>query len=94
MNETYNRKKVKDGRAFIGIVESIGFNEVYLARLKLRLELADKKVHDKRMHSENGRYYLGLYDGIKESIDEKELILNEMKIALSELKNSGLKIED
>ena len=94
MNESYNRKKVKDGRAFLNIVESIGFNEVYLARLKLRLELADKKVHDKRMHSENGRYYLGLYDGIKEAIDEKELILNEMKVALAELKASNLNIDD
>ena len=93
MNESYNRKKVKDGRALLGIVESIGFNEVYLTRLKLRLELADKKVHDKRLHSENGRYYLGLYDGIKEAIDEKELILNEMKTALKELKDSGLDIE-
>jgi uncharacterized protein YqcC (DUF446 family) len=81
MDEKFHRRKVTEGQKFDFTLNTEGFQEVFLPRVKALLQDADSKCHptDIRFSEDAVKYHIGYYNGLMAVLKEIELIAKDSK---------------
>jgi len=95
MDEQFQRRKVTEGQMFQYTVQTEGFQQVYLPRIKALLADADKHCHPiaNEYKDELVRYYIGYFNGIMDVLKEIEYIQRDHDRALKWLTDNGLRAD-
>lgn len=91
MNEKICRKKVNDGYKLEHTLNTEGYTEVLLPRIKALLAEADRKCHptSSTFKEDVLKYHVGVYNGVKSVMDEIELIIHEKNNSIKYLNDNG-----
>lgn len=94
MDELFHRKNIEEARLFEFTENTEGWQTVFIPKCKMLFNKADIKCHDHRLRDENGKYWLGVYDGIRMVLDLQTQIKKNKNIAMKELKRKGKEVSE
>jgi len=92
MNKEDLYEQITAGREFATTLNSPGFQQILMPRLKALLEKADKDCHNFRLREDRGKYAIVKYNTIKDIMKLFDDIVTDMERALDYCEKHNIKI--